>query len=291
MAYDYLAPDSIDEAISLLVEHGDSAHLIAGGASLMVMLRQQLLTPSVLVGLRGVAGLRGISNDADGGLRIGATTTHRAVERSEATRAYAPALAEAFGQIATVRIRNQGTVGGNLAHADPAQDPPTILMALDARVHAAGPDGEREIPIDELFVDYFETTLDPAEVLTAVSLPARPPGATAVYEKFLPGSQDDYATVAVAVSGVPNGAWTDLRIACGAAGPIPMRMRGAEAVVEATDLGDDVIRQAAEAVGEAVDPISDVRGSADYKREMAIVWTRRALARVRQRGSTAAGRP
>lgn len=283
-SYDYVAPERIEEAIDFLGEHGEDAHLIAGGASLLLMIRQQLLTPSLLVGLRGIDELRGITTDG-GGLRIGATTTHRMVERAPAVHEYAPALADAFGHVATVRIRNQGTIGGNLVHADPAQDPPTILLALDAVVHAVGVSGAREIPIGKLFVDYFETSLQPTEIVTAVSLPPRGPGANAVYVKFLPQSKDDYATVAVAVSGVAHGgAWTNLRIACGAAGPVPMRIRAAEAVLEGGWLDDAAISRAAELVREAVDPIPDLRGSAEYKREMAVVWTRRALERLAGRG-------
>lgn len=281
VSYDYVAPRSLEEAIGLLAAHGEDAHLIAGGVSLVLMLRQQLLTPSLLVGLRGIDELRGITVDNEGGLRIGAAATHRMVERALAVREYAPALADAFGQVATVRIRNQGTVGGNLAHADPAQDPPTILLALDAVAHAVGASGRRDIPIEDLFLDYFETSLEPTEILTAVSVPPRPSGANAVYVKFLPGSKDDYATVAVAVSGVAaGGGWTNLRVACGAAGPTPLRIPAAEAVLEGGSLDDAAIARAAELVGEAVDPIADVRGSADYKREMAVVWTRRALERL-----------
>jgi len=288
-SYDYVAPSTLDEAVGLLKQHGDDAHLIAGGASLILMLRQQLLAPRVLVGLRGIEGLGGIETSVDGGLRIGAMATHRMIERASAVREYAPALADAFGHVATVRIRNQGTIGGNLAHADPAQDPPTILLALDAVVYAVGAEGPREIAIDEFFVDYFETSLEPSEIVVAVSLPARPTGAEAHYIKFLPGSKDDYATVAVAVSGVPDdGAWTRIRIACGAVGPVPMRVTAAEAAVDGGELDEASIARAAEAVGEAVDPIADQRGSPEYKREMAMVWTRRALRRLAHRPESGA---
>jgi len=280
-AYAYVSPSTLDEAVGILAEHGDDAHVIAGGASLVLMLRQQLLAPRFLVGLRRIDALRGIETTPDGGLRIGATTTHRMIERTPAVREYAPALAEAVGMVGTVRIRNQGTIGGNLAHADPAQDPPTILLALDAVVHVVGSAGPRDIPIDELFVDFFETSLQPTEIVTAVSLPPRSPSAAAHYVKFLPRSKDDYATVAVAVSGVSReGRWTRVRIACGAAGPVPMRVAAAEAAVEGGTLDEASIARAAGAVGEAVDPIADLRGSADYKREMAMVWTRRALRRL-----------
>lgn len=288
-SYAYVSPATLDEAVGLLAEHGDDAHVIAGGASLVLMLRQQLLAPRLLVGLRGIDALRGIETTADGGLRVGAMTTHRMIERTPAVREYAPALAEAFGRVATIRIRNQGTIGGNLVHADPAQDPPTILLALDAVVHVVGASGPRDIRIDELFVDYFETTLQPTEIVTAVSLPPRPSPVAAHYVKFLPRSKDDYATVAVAVSGLPHdGRWTRLRVACGAAGPVPMRVAAAEAAVEGGTLNEASIADAAEAVGEAVDPIADLRGSSEYKREMAMVWTRRALRRLAGRAAAEA---
>ena len=280
-AYDYLEPDTLDEVIAALVANGDDAHLIAGGASLVLMLRQQLLTPTLLVGLRGIDELRGIERLADGGLRIGATTTHRQVERSPVVASYAPALADAFGRVATVRIRNQGTVGGNLAHADPAQDPPPILMALDAVARITGPAGERALPVADLFVDFFETRLAPDEVLTAVELPPRGAAAVAAYLKFLPGSQDDYATVSVAASAtISSGRWRDVRIACGAVGSVPLRAREAEASLEGGTPDEAAFAAAAALVADVVDPVDDTRGSADYKRDMAVVWTRRALARL-----------
>jgi carbon-monoxide dehydrogenase medium subunit len=277
IAYDHVEPGSVEEVVAALAEHGDDAHLIAGGASLVLMLRQQLLSPRLLVGLRRVEALRGI-REGDGGLEIGAMTTHREIERSPLVDAHAPALAETVGHVATVRIRNQGTIGGNLAHADPAQDPPPMLLALDAVVVVRGPAGAREIPIGDLFVDYFETSLDPGEVITAVRIPPRAPGHAAAYRKYLPGSQDDYATVAVAVAGRrTDDGWRDLRLAVGAAGPIPMRVPDAERLLEGTPLPADAVAEAADLVRRAVDPIDDVRGSAAYKREMAGVFATRAL--------------
>jgi carbon-monoxide dehydrogenase medium subunit len=278
-AYDYVAPRSLGEVVAILTEHGDDAHVIAGGASALLMLRQQLIVPTLLVGLRAVPGLDAIEALPDGGLRIGAMATHRRIERSPQVAAYAPALAEAVGLVATVRIRNQGTIGGNLAHADPAQDPPPILLALDAAVETLGPDGPRTLPLTDLFLDYFETTLRPAEIITAVILPPRPAGARAVYRKFLPRSKDDYATVAVAVSGVPrdDGTWSGIRIACGAAGPVPVRVAPAEALAEGSMLDDAMLDRVAEVVHATVDPIADQRGSSDYKRAMAAVWVTRAL--------------
>jgi carbon-monoxide dehydrogenase medium subunit len=278
-SYDYIAPTTTEEVVRLLAEHGDDAHVIAGGASVLLMLQQQLIMPSLLVGLRDVEGMGTIRQTPEGGLAIGATVTHRSIERSPEVRAHAPALAEAAGHVATVRVRNQGTIGGNLAHADPAQDPPPVLLALDAIVESLGPDGARSIPIDELFVDVFETSLRPAEIITGLTLPPRPVGSASRYVKFLPRSKDDYATVAIAVSGVADehGRWSQVRIAAGASGPVPLRIPDAEAVLEGKAFDEGLVGRAADVVGAAVDPIPDHRGSAEYKREMAMVWTRRAL--------------
>jgi aerobic carbon-monoxide dehydrogenase medium subunit len=280
-AYDYVEPTTVEGAVAALAEHGEDAHVIAGGASMVLMLRQQLLVPSILVGLRGIPDLRGITPASNGSLWIGATTTHRQIERSPHVAAYAEALADAFSLVATVRVRNQGTIGGNLAHADPAQDPPPILLALDAMVHATGPTGARVTPIQDLFVDTFETSLAPDEVITGVELPVRPADAAAVYLKFLPASRDDYATVSVAVSARigPDG-WRDVRVALGAAAPVPLRVPAAEARLDGVVPDGIAIAEAAAAVADAVDPLTDSRGSAEYKRDMAVVWTRRALERL-----------
>ena len=279
--YDYLQPASVDEAVALLVRYGDDAHLVAGGTSVVLMLRQRLIQPAVLLGLRGIPELRGTQRREDGSLLIGATQTIRSLERAPAVAEYAPALADALSEVATVRIRNQATIGGSLAHADPAQDPPPMLIALDATARVAGPSGEREIALGELFVDVFETSLKPGEVITSVVLPPRPPRADAVYLKFLPGSKDDYATVSVAVSGRwTDGTWQNMRVVCGGVGATALRIRAAEASLDGTLLAESELARAARIVAEAVDPIDDLRGSTDYKREMAEVWTRRALRRL-----------
>jgi aerobic carbon-monoxide dehydrogenase medium subunit len=277
--FDYVEPATLDEALACLAEHGDDAHPVAGATSVVLMLRQQLLQPKLLVGLRGIEELRGIWSDADDGLEIGATTTHREIERSEQARRYAPVLADAFGSIATVRIRNQGTIGGNLAHADPAQDPPPVLLALDAEVAVSSPGGERTIPLTELFVDYFETSLEPGELISAIRLPTRSPDAVSAYAKFLPRTKDDYATVAVAASArrLADGTLREVRIALGAVGPIPMRVPAAESVLEREEPVRPAIDEAAHLVAQAVEPLDDLRGSAAYKREMARVWTARVL--------------
>ena len=199
MTFDYVAPTSVAEAVQLLERHGPDAHVMAGGSALMLLYKQGLVRPGVVVALHQVEGLRGIRRLDDGGLWVGAMTTHRQVETSALVAAYCPALARTFASIATVRIRNQATIGGNLAHADPAQDPPPMLMALDAVVEITGPAGERTSTLDTFFRDIFETSLEPGELITGIRFPAQAARTVASYTKFLPRTEDDYATVSVAV--------------------------------------------------------------------------------------------
>jgi carbon-monoxide dehydrogenase medium subunit len=277
--FEYHAPTSLDEALQLLERHGDDAHVIAGGTSLVLLMKQGLVRPGHVIGIRGVPELAGISQAADGSLVIGACATHRSVERSPDIRARIPALAETFARIATVRIRNQGTVGGNLAHADPAQDPPPALLALDAELSLASARGERTVAIDGFFTDVFETVLEPGELIQSVRIPALPAGARFAYVKFLPRTADDYATVSVAavIARDVNGRCSHARVALGAAGPVPFRATAAEAALVGTPLTSAAIDEAAERAASQADPFDDVRGSAAYKKEMARVITRRAL--------------
>ncbi len=273
----YHAPTSLDEALSLLDQYGEDARPIAGGTAMVNLLKQNLVYADHLVGLGGVPGLRGITR-SNGDLRIGALTKHREVERSVDVALAAPLLAEAYSRVATVRIRNMATVGGGLSHADPAQDPPPALMALGARVVLASSGGTRELPIEDLFVDYYETALQPGELLTEVIVPAQPADTRAVYLKFLPRTEDDYATVAVAaVARVENGMCADVRVALGAVAPTPVRATAVEAALAGQPVTPDAVRSATEAVAGQVDPLADFRGSSEYKRDMAVVFTRRAL--------------
>ena len=273
----YHAPTSLEEALSLLDQYGEDARPIAGGTAMVNLLKQNLVYADHLIGLGKVPGLRGITR-SNGDLRIGALTKHREVERSAEVAEAAPLLREAYSRVATVRIRNMATVGGGLTHADPAQDPPPALMALGARVVLASSGGTRELPIEDLFVDYYETALQPGEILTEVIVPAQPQDARGVYLKFLPRTEDDYATVAVAaLARVENGVCADVRVALGAVAPTPVRATAVEAALEGQPVSADAIRSAAEAVAGQVDPLADFRGSSEYKRDMAVVFTRRAL--------------
>ncbi len=279
--FEYVEPDTLDDALALLADDPDDTLVMAGGTALVILMKQELVRPARVIGLRRLAQLRDIGA-TDGGLALGALATHGALARAPAVRAHAAALAATFAAVATVRIREQATLGGNLAHADPAQDPPVTLLALDGVAVTRSKAGSRRVPLDALFVDVFETSLEPDELLLRVELPRLPSGARATYQKFLPGTLDDYATVSVAavVASGPDGICTHARIALGAAGPIPLRARDAERSLMGRRLDDAAIRDAAALAAAATDPIDDLRGSAEYKRAMAVVWTERALRAV-----------
>ncbi len=279
--FEYLEPETLDEALALLAEDPDDTLVLAGGTSLVILMKQELVRPARVIGLRKLAQLRAIRS-GDAGLTIGALATHGSLARASDVNAFSPALAATFAAVATVRIREQATVGGNIVHADPSQDPPVTLLALDATAVAMSKARARRIPFDELFVDVFETSLEPDELLLRVELPALPVGARATYKKFLPNTLDDYATVAVAavVATDADGRCTHARIALGGAGPVPLRAHDAERSLVGRRLDDRSITEAAALAAAATDPIADLRGSARYKRAMAGVWTERALREI-----------
>lgn len=274
------SPTSLQEAFSLLDQYGEDSRPIAGGTALIVLAKQNLVEANHLVSLSRVPGLEGIRSDLDG-LHIGALTHHRDVETSPLVKQVAPLLADVYRHVATVRIRNVATVGGGLAHADPAQDPQPGLIVLDAKVKLTSKSGERVIPVSELSSDYYETTIRPGELLTEVIVPPQPAAARAVYLKFLPRTADDYATVAVAaLAEMSNGTCSRLRVALGAAGPTPVHATAVEQALQGQTVSAQALRSAADAVASQVDPLEDFRGSSEYKRDMAVVFTRRALERV-----------
>ncbi|HLZ30530.1 MAG TPA: xanthine dehydrogenase family protein subunit M [Chloroflexota bacterium] len=289
-------PATQAEALALLAEcqqRGDDVHLMAGGTSLVLLMNLGLLQATHIIALRNISELHGIQSTPGGGLAIRPLATHRELELSPAVQAYCPALAETFGHVATVRIRNQATLGGNLAHADPAQDPPPMLIALDAQIVLTSQTGERSLPLEQFFVDYLTTTLQPGELLTEIRLPPLPAGTRATYQKFLPRTQDDYATVSVAATlrVDADGRCADVRVALGGAAGTPVHLREVEDALRGEKLTDQRIADAAARVPELVDPPDDARGSATYKRRMARVWTARALHDLRDQPNGALPTP
>ena len=291
-AFDYRAPRSLDEALAILGEYGEDARVVAGGTALVTMMRQRLVQPRCLVSLRDVPGLERI--EANGGLRLGALVTHREAEISPLIRERLPVLAETFRRVATVRIRHMATVGGALAHGDPNQDPPVTLLALAATVEVRGARGARGIPVAEFFRDYYETALEPGELVTAVTVPSLPAATGAAFLKFLPRTADDYATVAAAaiVTLEPDGArCREARVALGSVGLTPLRATSSERLLAGEALGEGLLQAAGEAAKTAVDPLSDHRGSAAYKREMTGVMVGRALGQAWEAARRAQARP
>ncbi len=267
-APEWLAPESVEEALELRAEWGEDATVVAGGTFVGILLNQRLLAPAAFLSLRDVPGLARI--EVNGVLRLGAMATHRAVERSEVVRAGWPALARAFGLVATPRVRNQATVGGVLADADYASDPPAMLCALDARAVARSRAGEREIRIEELIVGHYEISLRPDELITEV----RVPGGVerAVYRKFCSRSHEDRPCVAVAAA-LAGGR---LRVVVGAVSGRP------QLLPEICELGVGAAEEIGRRYAEAIDPISDLRGSAEYRRRVVAVEVRRALEELAQ---------
>ena len=280
--FEFHSPTTLEEAFDLLERHGEDARVMAGGTALVLQMKQRFAQPGHVIGLRKIPGLSSIaieSNGDSGSVRIGALCTQRYIESSEIIRRKLPLVASTFRQIATPRIRSMGTIGGGLVHGDPNQDPPSTLIALGASAVLSSSGGRRIVPVADLFLDYYETNLRPGEILTSVVVPQAPPGSGAAYLKFLPRTADDYATVSVAAvvtAGVGN-ICRDIRIALGSVGDTPVHAAEAEDSLRERPLTEENIRACAALVNGLVDPLDDFRGSADYKREMAQVFTRRAI--------------
>jgi aerobic carbon-monoxide dehydrogenase medium subunit len=277
----FLKPSSLDEAIAQLAEYGGDARVVAGSTALTIMLRQGLIDPAALVLLRGIDGLNAIERE-NGHVRVGALVTHREAERSAELAGAIPVLAETFGRVANVRVRNQATVGGVLAEADYASDPPAVFVGLGAEIEARGSDGTRTIPAGEFFRAFYETALEPSEILTSVRVPVPAAGTVAVYKKYVSRSSEDRPCVGVFASAGPDG----VRVVVGAAAETPQTFPEVEAL-GANGLDAPTIATIAEHYAEAIDTLDDMRGSAWYRREMVRVWVARALAEVAAQPGTA----
>ena len=288
ISFTYLEPADIDEALAALARYGEEAKVIAGGTGLVNLMKQRLVRPTYLIGLRRLAGLDELHYE--GALRIGARCSHRKIETSALVQTHAPLLAETFPHVASVRIRAMATIGGALAHADPNQDPPPALIALDARVRLRSQQRPREVSVDEFFSGYYETVMAPDEIITEVIIPPPPAGSGAAFVKFLPQTRDDYATVAVATRLTLDGdRVADARVALGAAAVTPLRATVVEDALRGQAPTPAVLREAAALVADVVDPTADFRGSAAYKRDMAVVFVRRALAQAAARAQAGRG--
>lgn len=274
--FEYHRPGTLDEALRLLSDLGDDAKVLAGGQSLIPLLKLRLAAPGHLVDINRIEGLAGITQ-ADGQVRIGALTRHHDLETSDLLRRAAPTVASAAPMIADPLVRNMGTIGGSLAHADPAGDLGSVMLSLGASVIARGAGGEREIAIGEFLVDTFTTSLRPDELVTEIRIPTGPhTGGT--YLK-LERRVGDFATVGVAVTVTMNdGSIGRAGIGLTGVGLTNIHATAAEQALAGAPPGDDAFAAAGRLAAEASSPVSDVRGSADYKRHVVDVYVRRGLA-------------
>jgi aerobic carbon-monoxide dehydrogenase medium subunit len=276
----YLEPGTVDEALDLLAEHGDAAKVIAGGQSLLILMRERLVDVDALIGLRGIPSLQAI--ETNGTARIGAMATHSAVERDPGIAVGWPLLHAAEAAVSTLQVRNRGTLCGNVAHAFPTADPPAALVASDGVIHLASrAGGEREVAAEDFFVGLMQTAAGPEELVTAVSLPAQPEGARTAYMKYAIRPLD-FAIVGVAVRLVADadGTIADARIGLAGAANHTLRATEAERVLVGERPSADLLARAGQAAARQAEPLADVDGTADYKRRVAGVFTARALARA-----------
>jgi aerobic carbon-monoxide dehydrogenase medium subunit len=274
-----LQPTSLNEAVLLLSEHSDETKIVSGGTALVIMLRNRLIAPATLLSLGRLQELRSIHHEPGTGLRIGALVTIRDAEMSPTVRDKYSVLAQAFGKVGNVRVRNAATVGGNLSEADYASDPPCVLVALRARVKARSAHGEREIPLTDFFKGFYETVLAPDEVLTELIVPDQAPDSRATYLKYVSRSSEDRPCVGMAVvlENEPDGSCRDLRLVAGAVSETPQEIQSAEALARGKHLTDAVIEEIAEAYSTGIEPLSDLRGSGWYRKQIIRVMARRAL--------------
>ena len=275
-SFEYVAPATLDEALSTLERFGDEGKVLAGGQSLIPLMKLRFAAPRALVDVNRIDGLDTLAEE-DGGLRIGALVRHKACERSALLRGRFGTLGDAARQISDPLVRNLGTVCGSLAHADPQGDWGSALLALDAEVEARGSGGTRTVPLTQLFQGPFTTTLEPTEIVTSVRVPDPGPRAAGTYLK-LERKVGDFATVAVAVHvSFDDGRVRRAGIALTAVGPANFRATAAEEALAGRELDDEAIREAADLAAQAAEPRSDHRGSAEYKRNVVRVFTERGL--------------
>lgn len=278
MRFDYLEPTSIKDAVSLLTQYSGKAKVIAGGTDLLVQIRNKAIKPEYLVDIECIPGLGYIRYDSSRGLSIGALTTNRTVEKSAEVRQNYPVLSQAASQLASVAIRNVGTIGGNLCNAAPSADTAPSLIGLEAKAKIVGPGGERIVPLEDFFTGPGETVLKVGELLTELRLPIPSPSTKGVYKKHSMRGSIDLAIVGVAAIMTMEGELCrDAKIVLGAVSPTPMRAKQAEKVLKGKKITDALVEKAANMASTESRPITDVRASAEYRREMIKILTKRAV--------------
>ena len=274
--FELVEPGTLKEACALLSDN-EEAKVIAGGTALLTLIKHGIFVPKTLVNLKNIKGASDISYDAQTGLRVGALAAIYDIEASPLVRQHCPVLAEACHVVANIRIRNMATIGGNLAHGDYQSDPPTVLVALDAVVELLSRAGTRRMKLSDFLKGSYNTALEPGELVSTVIVP--PAGRLCgTYTKFTTGSSEERPCVGVAVlAAIEKGACAELRLVVGAVSPKPVRLEEAESMARGKKLTPELIERIAADASSRVEPIDDLRGTADYKRHLVNVLVRRAL--------------
>lgn len=285
-SFGYHQATSLAEAVELLVAYEGTARLLAGGQSLVPMLHMRLVRPDALVDLNRVPGLDAVDITAEG-VTLGALVRYSAIERSQPVASALPLLADVVTHVGDRQVRNRGTIGGSLAQGDPTGEIPLACTVLDASAVVIGPEGEREVPVRELYETSYATVLDPCEVIQAVRFP---PGPRLHSFAEMCRRHNDFAVIAVACAGTPgeDGRWTGVCIGLGGVAETPVRAQAAERRLEGSVLSDDDLGEAAELALEAADPPSDIRATAEYRRHLVPVYVRRVLSELRGRAASGA---
>jgi carbon-monoxide dehydrogenase medium subunit len=284
-SFEYFSVDTLDKGISILAGKQGKAKVFAGGTNLLVDIKQGAANPQCLVDIKSIPGLDSVRYQANEGLKVGALTTIRTIETSTVIKNKFTILSQAAHKIGSAQIRNRATIGGNLCDASPSADTAPALICLGASVKTQGSGGERSMLLEDFFTGPGETILQPDEILTQIQIPPVPPYSAGVYLKLGRMKTMDLATVGVAVlltAEATDGVCDDIKITLGAVAPTPKRAKSAEGVIRKKKMVDDLMRQTAHKASQEARPISDVRASADYRREMVEVLTYRALCQARE---------
>jgi len=286
--FHYLKPASLKEALAMYAQY-DDCKVICGGQSLLIVMRQGMLAPEYLLDIKHVKELRYIKFDDKDGLRIGATTTHREIEKSDVIARKYPVLVAMEGKLASIQTRNWGTIGGNIAHADPAGDPGPVLIALKAEIKFGNADGEKTAPLDEFFVDYFETKMEHGDLVLEIHVPAPDAKFGCAYQKFnLLGSDMGIVAAAASVALNADGTCKEARIVLGNAGPTPLRVTKAEDLLKGKKLDDKLFAEAGQIASEESQPVADIHASEEHRRHVLGVLTKRMLKKAFEQAQKAA---
>ena len=286
--FTYLRPGNVQEALGMLAQYQDSAKIICGGQSLLIIMRQGLVVTDYIVDIKGLSELDYLTYDARSGLAIGATTTHRTIEKSPLLKEKYSVLVAMEEKLASIQVRNWGTIGGNLAHADAAGDPAPVLIALNATVTIGSNAGKRSVPLEEFYTGLFETVLSPEEMVTEVLVPPPAAKTAAAYQKFnLLESDQGIVAVAVSLSVNGEGLCTEARIVLGNAAAVPLRAKNTERLLIGNKLNEELFKQAGETAGAEADPVADIHASEDYRRHLIAVLTGRVTKEAWEQASQA----